>query len=76
MAAEDRVRKASRDPDPSRAAHTILQIEREATASLRRLETRYRVSKPRIGITRALQREWQELSRGVRGHLDQHPRHS
>ena len=60
MAAEDRVREASRDPDRSRAAHTILQIEREATASLRRLETRYRVSKPRIGITRALQREWQD----------------
>ena len=60
MAAEDRVREASRDPDRSRAAHTILRIEREATASLRRLETRYRVSKPRIGITRALQREWQD----------------
>lgn len=58
IAAEDRVREASLDPDRTRAAHTILQVEREATASLRELESSYRVSKPRVGITRALEREW------------------
>ena len=58
MGVEDRVREASRDPDRMRAAHTILQIEREATASLGHLESSYRVSKPRVGITRALQRDW------------------
>ena len=58
MGVEDRVREAGRDPDRRRAAHTILRIEREATDSLRRLESSYRVSKPRVGITRALQREW------------------
>ena len=58
IAAEDRVREASLDPDRKRAAHTILQIEREATQSLRELESSYQVSKPRVGITRALEREW------------------
>ena len=57
---EARVRKASRDPDRPRAARSILRIEREATAELRQLESRYRVSKPRIGISRALQKEWRD----------------
>lgn len=57
---EARVREASRDPDRPRAARNILRIEREATASLRKLESRYRVSKPRIGMSRALQKEWRE----------------
>ena len=73
MDAEDRVREASLDPGRRRAAHTILQIEREATESLRQLESSYRVSKPRVGITRALQREWrnyqevfQDISTSIR----------
>ena len=57
---EARVREASRDPDRPRAARNILRIEREATAKLRQLESRYRVSKPRIGISRALQKEWRD----------------
>lgn len=55
---EARVREAGRDTDRERAAKLIINIEREARTSLRDLETRYRVSKPRIGLSRALQREW------------------
>ncbi|MCY4574346.1 MAG: ATP-binding protein [Gemmatimonadetes bacterium] len=55
---EERVREASRDSDRSRAARRIIDIEREAERSLRDLEARYQVSKPRIGMSRALQREW------------------
>ena len=55
---EERVREAGRDTDRARAARQIIDIEREARRSLRDLETRYRVSKPRIGMSRALQREW------------------
>ena len=72
MGVEDRVREASRDPDRRRAAHTILQIEREATESLRRLESSYRVSKPRVGITRAQEREWrnyQEVFEDISGSI-------
>ena len=52
------VREASLDTDRSRAARRILQIESDARQSLRGLESRFRVSKPRVGISRALQREW------------------
>ena len=55
---EARVREAGRDTDRSRAARRIIDIEREARRSLRDLETRYRVSKPRIGISRPMGREW------------------
>ena len=55
---EERVREAGRDTDRARAARRIIDIERDARRSLYDLETRYRVSKPRIGISRALQREW------------------
>ncbi len=56
--AETRVREAGRDRDRARAARRIIDIERDARRNLKDLETRYRVSKPRIGMSRALQREW------------------
>ena len=55
---EERVREAGRDTDRTRAARRIIDIERDARRNLKDLETRYRVSKPRIGMSRALQREW------------------
>ena len=55
---EARVREAGRDTDRARAARRIIDLEREARGHLRRLEARYRVSKPRIGMSRAMQREW------------------
>ena len=53
-----RVREAGRDADPRRAATRILQIESQARTDLRKLASRYRISKPRIGMSRALQRQW------------------
>ena len=55
---EARVRQAGRDTDRARAARRIIDLEREARRNLRDLEARYRVSKPRIGISRTMQREW------------------
>ena len=57
---ESRVREAGRDPDRERAARRIIDIERDARRDLSELEARYRVSKPRIGMSRALQREWSD----------------
>ena len=57
---EARVREAGRDADRRRAARRILDIESDARRSLRELESRYRVSKPRIGMSRALQKEWRD----------------
>lgn len=58
LATEERVREASLDTDRGRAARRIMQIERNARRDLETLEASYRVSKPRIGLSRALQREW------------------
>ena len=55
---EERVREARRDNDRRRAATRILQIESDARRDLRKLASRFRISKPRIGMSRALQRQW------------------
>ncbi len=64
---EARVREAGRDTDRRRAARRIMDIETEARKSLRDLESRYRISKPRIGMTRALQREWMDYREAFEG---------
>ncbi len=58
--AEAKVRQAGRDPDAGNAAREILRIERDVTRTLVELETRYRVPKPRIGMSKALQKEWRD----------------
>lgn len=57
---EERVREAGRDTDRARAARRIISIEREARRCLGDLETDYQVSKPRIGMSRALRKEWSD----------------
>ena len=44
--------------DPQRAANEVLQLERQAQADFRNLEARYRVSRPRIGLSKATLRDW------------------
>ena len=44
--------------DSQRAAHEVLQLERQAQADIRDIETRYRVSRPRIGLSKATLRDW------------------
>ena len=56
---EDQLRNALRMEDRQRAAQEIMRIERSAAAGLRDLESRYRVARPKIALTKALQREWQ-----------------
>ena len=58
---EARLAEARRKPRQGQA-RAILNIEREATKELRRIESLYRVSKPRIGLTKALQKEWRDYS--------------
>ena len=45
-------------PDKQTAAHRVLQLERRAHADLRKLEDQYRVSRPRIGLSKAALRDW------------------
>ncbi len=44
--------------DPQRAAHEVLELERQAQADIRDIETCYRVSRPRIGLSKATLRDW------------------
>ena len=55
---EDQLRNALRMEDPQQAAQEIIRIERSAAADLRALESRYRVARPKVALTKALQREW------------------
>ena len=55
---EKQVQAASRDADHARAVKRITEIEREAIGKVHSIKERYRVTKPRIGLSKALQREW------------------
>ena len=58
---EVKLAEARRKPRQSRA-RAIVNVEREARRELRRIESQYKVSKPRIGLTKALQKEWRDYS--------------
>ena len=67
---EERVSEAGQDPDRERAARRIIKIERDARRDIRELEARYRVSRPRIGMSRALQREWGDYQEAYENLVD------
>ncbi len=70
LATEAQVREAACDADRGRAARRIIEIERDASRDLREMETRYRISKPRIGMSRALQREWGDYQEAFENLVD------
>ena len=57
---EERVRRAASDEDQKRAIKRIVEIERSARNSLIELEEGYRITKPRIGMSKRLAREWSD----------------
>ena len=70
LAAEERIREASLDADRGRAARRIIEIERNTRTKLGNVESSYRVSKPRIGLSRALQREWGDYQEAFQSLVD------
>ena len=64
---EAELAEARRNPDPKQAVQTIVNIEREAREELRRIQSQYRIVKPRIGLTKALQKEWRDYSAAYEG---------
>ncbi len=69
---EERVRQAGSDEDRKRAVKQILEIERSVRNSLTELEEDYRITKPRIGMSKRLAREWgdyQEAFESLRGEI-------
>ena len=54
----ERLHSATLIPDRRQAAHEILRVERDARSALAKLESEYRIVRPRIALSKALQREW------------------
>jgi signal transduction histidine kinase len=55
---ETKLQTACAIADSQLAAHKILALERQAQADLRELEGRYRIARPRIGLSKATLRDW------------------
>ena len=55
---ETELRSACNMADSRLAASKVLDLERRAQADVRDLEARYRVSRPRIGLSKATLRDW------------------
>ena len=58
----ERLKMACRISDPQRAAQGIIQVEQDAQAELRKIESRYRISRPRIALSKAIQKEWSDYT--------------
>ena len=58
----DKLAVASSIGDKEQAAKEVLALEREAYAEIRNLESRYRIPRPRIGLSKATLRDWRVYS--------------
>ena len=54
----EKLAAASSQGDKQQAASEVLALEREAYAEIRSLENRYRIPRPRIGLSKAALRDW------------------
>ena len=59
---KSRVDAAGASSEPERAAEEIVAIEKTALRDLAGLESGYRIRRPRIGLSKALQREWRHYA--------------
>ena len=60
---EEQIRLVVNDENQNRATEQILALERSAKDSLMELEKNYRISKPRIGISKRLSKEWHDYQK-------------
>ena len=58
----DSLQRAIVIADREQAALEVVRVERRARAELQNLESRYRISRPRIALSKVLQREWQDYT--------------
>ena len=63
----DKLEQACRIPDSRLAAAEVLAAERYARSELRNLEQRYKISRPRIGLSKAMQKEWRDYGNTFSG---------
>ena len=62
QAVEKELRAATAIADRQQAALEVIRVEQEARAELQRLESRYRIPRPRIAMTKVMQKEWQDYT--------------
>ena len=48
--------------DAQRAAVEVIQVEQDAQAALRSIEARYKLSRPRVALSKAVEKEWNDYS--------------
>ena len=58
----EKLKRACSISDPQRAAQEIIQIEQHAQAELRKIESRYKISRPRVALSKAMEKEWNDYS--------------
>jgi signal transduction histidine kinase len=58
----DKLKQACRIQDPQQAAQEIIRVEREALTELQSIESRYKITRPRIPLRKAMQKEWQDYT--------------
>lgn len=58
----EKIEQACRITDPRQAAEEVLEVERHARAELKKLQSRYKISRPRIGLSKAMQKEWRDYT--------------
>ena len=58
----EKLKHACRIEDPQQAATEIIRIEQRARADLQNLESRYRIMRPRIALSKATQKEWRDYT--------------
>ena len=58
----EKVERACRIADPKQVAEEVIEVERYARAELSNLESRYKISRPRIGLSKAMQKEWRDYT--------------
>ena len=63
----EKLERACHIADTKLASEEILRVERYAQAELRSLEIRYKVSRPRIGLSKAMQKEWRHYGAAFSG---------
>ena len=55
----ERLRQSLSIPEPQRAAQETIRVEQDARAELREIESRYKLTRPRIALSKATQRDWE-----------------
>ncbi|RJQ27685.1 ATP-binding protein [Candidatus Parcubacteria bacterium] len=61
----EKLKQACRISDTKLAAEEIIKIERDARSDLQSIESRYRITRPRIALSKGMQKEWHDYTTAI-----------